>query len=250
MPSASWNLEMWDGAYDWSQAGEEWSEPWGGSEAQWFGMLLPRIHRAFPAARVLEIAPGYGRWSRFLIPSCSEYLGIDLSSSCVDECRRRFASASHARFEVNNGTSLSAATDGCFDLIFSFDSLVHAELDILEAYVPQMLKKLSPTGIAFIHHSNLADGRVLEGRHSHSRAESVSARKVAQLIAGNEGVTLVQETVSWMGAGLIDCITTFARSERFEAKEPVFIANVELMSEANLIRKYQSVYAISCNKRS
>jgi len=243
MPSASWNLATWDDEYDWSQAGEEWSAAWGGSEAQWFGTLLPRLHRFFPADRILEIAPGYGRWTRFLIPSCSDYLGIDLSPSCIEECRKRFGQSAHARFETNDGVSLSSAADGGFDLVFSFDSLVHAEFEVFETYVPEILKKLSATGVAFIHHSNLAEGRILEGGHSHSRAESVSARNVADLISKNGGVTLVQETVSWMDAGLIDCFTTFGRSDVFRDSKPGVIANVEFMSEANLIRKYHLAYS-------
>jgi hypothetical protein len=50
MPSASWNLKTWDAEYDWPQAGDEWSEAWGGSEAHWYGALLPRIHRFFRLA--------------------------------------------------------------------------------------------------------------------------------------------------------------------------------------------------------
>ena len=49
--------------YEWIQAGEEWSEPWGGSAPQWFGSIFPRIHAYFPANTILEIASGFGRWS-------------------------------------------------------------------------------------------------------------------------------------------------------------------------------------------
>jgi len=192
---------------------------------------------------VLEIAPGYGRWTRFLIPSCSDFLAIDLSPTCVAECRRMFQSAPHARFESNDGTSLDAAADGSYDLVFSFDSLVHAELEILEAYIPQILKKLAPKGAAFIHHSNLADGHVLEGHHSHSRAETVSSQAVANIIERSGGVALVQEKVSWMNAGLIDCFTLFARAADYPDAEPVQLSNFELMHEANLIKKYQTAYA-------
>jgi hypothetical protein len=45
MPEIAWNQATWSGGYDWKTAGEEWSETWGGSEAQWFGSLLPRLHR-------------------------------------------------------------------------------------------------------------------------------------------------------------------------------------------------------------
>src|SRR6266852_9871119 len=35
--------------YDWKDAGEEWSEPWGSSAAQWSGTILPRIRDFLPA---------------------------------------------------------------------------------------------------------------------------------------------------------------------------------------------------------
>ena len=56
-------------------------------------------------------------------------------------------------------------------------------------------------------------------------------------------MTLVQETVSWTDAGLIDCFTTFGRSDGFRDSKPDVIANVEFMSEANLIWKYQLAYS-------
>ena len=72
MPELDWNKAVFDGNYDWRQGGEEWSAPWGGSEAQWFGSLYPRLHRLLPAGRILEIAPGFGRWTKFLIPACAD----------------------------------------------------------------------------------------------------------------------------------------------------------------------------------
>ena len=36
------NKQMWD--RDWPDAGEGWSQAWGGVESQWFGTILTRIH--------------------------------------------------------------------------------------------------------------------------------------------------------------------------------------------------------------
>ena len=77
MPRLDWNIHQWDGEYNWELKGEEWSSSWGSSEAQWFGSLYPRLHKYFPAARILEIAPGFGRWTRFLLDYCDDYTGID-----------------------------------------------------------------------------------------------------------------------------------------------------------------------------
>jgi hypothetical protein len=43
--------------------------------------------------------------------------------------------------------------DGSIDLAFSFDSLVHAEADVLSFYLAQLATKLRSDGVAFIHHS-------------------------------------------------------------------------------------------------
>ena len=49
--------------------------------------------------------------------------------------------------------------DGSIDFVFSFDSLVHVEADVLDAYLDQLARKLTPDGVGFIHHSNM--GRAL-----------------------------------------------------------------------------------------
>jgi SAM-dependent methyltransferase len=98
MPDLNWNKVVWDTTYGWHDGGEEWSTAWGGSEAQRFGSIFPRLHRFFPPRRILEIAPGFGRWTKFLIPVCDKLVGIDLSPKCVDACRNKFATCNHAHF--------------------------------------------------------------------------------------------------------------------------------------------------------
>jgi SAM-dependent methyltransferase len=249
MPDVAWNTETWGHSYKWPAGGEDWSQPWGGSEAQWFGSLYPRLHRLIPARRILEIAPGFGRWTRFLVPACETYLGIDLAEACVVECRRRFAAASHARFVANDGYSLQHAQDGAFDLIFSFDSLVHADRDVLESYVPQMLRKLAPGGAVFIHHSNLAaiigpDGVRPDGLAENGRSRTVSAAIVADTIDAAGGRVLVQEAVNWVfNMALTDVFTTFGRVQDFPDHVPVHLANPRYMDEAEMILGFQSPYA-------
>jgi ubiquinone/menaquinone biosynthesis C-methylase UbiE len=126
MPSLDENKALWDKSYDWSRAGEEWSREWGSSYMQWHGTLLPRMRAFLPAASVLEIAPGHGRWTRFLKDFCSRLSIVDLSATCIEACRRRFAGASNISYFVNDGRSLDMVPDGSVDFIFSFDSLVHA----------------------------------------------------------------------------------------------------------------------------
>ncbi len=242
MPDLNWNKTTWDSTYGWQGRGEEWSVAWGGSEAQWFGSIYPRLHRFLPARRILEIAPGFGRWTKFLVPACDEFVGIDLSAKCIEACCQRFSDARHARFFTNDGFSLLAAQNESFDLIFSFASLVHAERDVLASYIPQMVRKLSPAGVAFIHHSNLLEYGDTLGI-PHGRAKSVSADIVGDLITRGGGRVLVQEVVNWGGEHLIDCLTLFARSDAFPNTQIVRLRNPVYMGEATLIQHFQSRYS-------
>ena len=83
--------------YDWKEAGEEWSQPWGSSAAQWAGTIFPRIRECLPAGTILEIAPGFGRWTHYLKDYCNELWAVDKSSDCIEACQQRFASVSHVR---------------------------------------------------------------------------------------------------------------------------------------------------------
>src|SRR4051794_32353823 len=118
MPSIEENLSW--GNYSWPEGGNEWSRDWGGIETHWHAAILPRIRRFLPTRRILEIAPGYGRWSSFLIDSADEYVGVDLNSECIAACLKRFVLKRHATFAKNDGKSLEAIADETIDFAFSF----------------------------------------------------------------------------------------------------------------------------------
>jgi spermidine synthase len=121
---------------------------------EWYGTLLPRLYRWLPARTVLEIAPGFGRWTQFLQPLAERLIIVDLSDRCIQACRERFADADNVSFHVNDGRSLPMVDEGTVDLAFSFDSLVHANAGVMEAYLAELARTLAPGGVAFIHHSN------------------------------------------------------------------------------------------------
>lgn len=243
MPDLTWNKGYWDGDYDWDEAGEEWSSNWGSSEAQWFGSLYPRIHRFLPAGNLLEIAPGFGRWTRYLLQYTSgKYDGVDLSVECTAHCQRLFKDAPNTTFSVNDGKSLSAFDDDTYDLVFSFDSLVHAELDVHEQYVPQILAKLKDDGVAFIHHSNWGSSNETNP-NTHCRGESVSAEAYADIVTQSGGQVILQECLNWGTVAQIDAFTLFGKSKG-ENQEPfTTVSNPDFMAEANIIREVQNHYS-------
>jgi SAM-dependent methyltransferase len=249
MPSVQQNLRSWDQTYAWPEEGEEWSRVWGGSEAQWFFVIHPRIHRFLPAGTVLEVAPGHGRWTQYLKDYCRRLVGVDLSAACVEACRRRFAEVPDASFHVNDGYSLSMLSDGSVDFAFSFDSLVHAESDVLAAYLAELARTLAPAGVAFLHHSNLGayrdpqTGEALPApAKRHWRAASVSARGVAEE-CGRVGLRCIsQEIVNWGGDHLTDCFSTLTRPGSPWQRDNLVIENADFMKEARHVDKVSRPY--------
>lgn len=239
MPDLNWNIKTWNKEYNWKDQGEEWSQPWGGSETQWFSTILPRIHRFLPNNKTLEIAPGFGRWTKFLVENTNEYVGVDISEKCINHCSVSFSEYNHAKFFVNDGLSLSCAEDCVFDFIFSFDSLVHANLDVHESYIPQILSKLSPKGFAFIHHSNWAkSGTTIND--THHRAEDVCYSSYANIVKNNQGHVVLQELINWGGEYQIDAFTIFSKNK---INDTIFIDNDRFNLESEIASKVHSPYS-------
>lgn len=145
------NKEKWNN-YHWSQNGDEWSQPWGDSNQVWWAHLFPRIGRFLPADSILEIAPGFRRWTRYLQQFTGHYVGVDVSEKAVDAARAEFP---HLQFFLNDGISLPMIADRSISFCFSYDSLVHVNCGVMESYIRELNRVLTDTGTAFIHHSNL-----------------------------------------------------------------------------------------------
>lgn len=221
MPTQDDNKAKWT-EYDWSQGGHDWSVAWGSSQSLWFGTILPRIHFLLPARHLLEIAPGYGRVTAYLLEHCQRYTGFDITPRCVEACRERFGERANASFVLNDGGSLEAVPDASVDAVVSWDSLVHADPSVLETYVHALARKLVPGGRAFLHHSNLgafvdpATGRVPH-QNPHWRDERMTAAHMRRFCAEAELALDAQELVQWGTSVENDCFTWLRRPAAGEA---------------------------------
>ena len=262
MPTIEDNKIVWDGRYNWTNRGEEWSAPWGGPFMQWYGTIFPRIKPHVPANRILEIACGYGRWTQFLKDLCKHLVVTDLSEECIQACRQRFSECSHMEFYENDGKSLDMIPDDSVDFVFSFDSLVHANEAVMEAYLSQLPRILKKDGVAFIHHSNLGEYRTRYARirripgleelltrlgllekKRHGRDFSVDARKV-EALAEKHGLRCIsQEIIRWRTKQMfIDCMSTMVRSNSSVARANRVLRNTKFMQEAQNLCRLAQLY--------
>ena len=240
--------------YDWKNAGEEWSEPWGSSAAQWHGAIFPRIRDCLPTGTILEIAPGFGRWTNYLKDYCQQLWIVDRVEECIEACRQRFAGDSRLGYYVNDGRSLSMFPDESIDFVFSLDSLVHPRREIIEAYLTELGKKLKTGGKGFIHHSNLGEyasgtrerlpksvrkllvkAKILD-RERH-RDPTMTADLFRALCEQNSLHCITQELINWRSRRLIDCFSLFVRDGSEAQRATRVWRNPNFMREAAQIRR-------------
>lgn len=228
----------------WPDGGEIWSAHWGSSEIQWSTVIRPRIAGGLPARSVVEIAPGHGRWTHFLLDQCDSYIGFDLAERCTVHCRTRFADVCArrpVRFETNDGASLPGIADASVDFIFSFDSLVHVEQPTIEAYLRAIARALRPGGRAFLHHSNYsAVQEIAVWDHERGKTQSAAAVRAAAEALGLH--VLVQEPVSWGGDVMIDCFTSVAKPDGTELPPTVSIENPTFWADVERQTRYLIPY--------
>jgi len=215
MPSIEDNLTQWS-SYEWADQGDEWSEFWGGTDFLWFRTIYPRIRNFVPADTILEIAPGYGRCTQYLLSYCHKLVIVDLTAKCIEACKKRFKDKRHIKYHVNDGRSLEMVLDDSIDFAFSWDSLVHVENDVIESYIRQLSKKLRSTGVGFIHHSNIGSyinkqTGELTVANQHWRGTTVSADLVAEYCEKYGLYCMSQEKINWGDTILTDCISLFSK---------------------------------------
>jgi ubiquinone/menaquinone biosynthesis C-methylase UbiE len=261
MPTVDWNKKIWDGAYDWSEAGEEWSEVWGGSDMQWYGAILPRLQAYVPTGALLEIAPGFGRWTRYLKDLCDELVLVDLSEACIDACRQRFADCDGIAYHTNDGMSLPMVDSESIDLAFTFDSLVHVEDEVIQRYLEDMRRVLKPDGIGFVHHSNLGEyagyfsmvNRIPWGRRTlaklglieiqtHRRADSMTAGRFEELARQADLIPISQEIINWGTKRMIDCISIVTLPGSRWQRPNQRMRNPDFMREARQLGRLAPLY--------
>jgi Methyltransferase domain len=257
MPSIEENLKAWGNDNRWSKNlndGYNWSSSWGNVDMHWYGSLLPRLQKylcnsdkTLKVNTILEIAPGYGRWTQYLQFLCEKLIVVDLNANCIQACQDKFLALNHIEYHVNDGKSLSMISDNSINFVFSHDSLVHVEFDIIDSYLSQLSTKLKPDGVGFIHHSNLGNylSDVESGKVSpHWRAKTVTFEKFKLLAEKNGLICLSQELFNWGNkcGNNIDCFSVFTKKSSRWVSDYRIIKS-DFITEVNYIKNLSTVYA-------
>lgn len=135
--------------YRWNRGESEWTP-----SEQWKQSVLEHVmaKNIPPGHVVLEIGPGFGRWTRKLIELSRHLIAVDVSEKCIEHCKNLFADKENVEFHVNDGRSLDFVTDDAVDYIWSFDVFVHIERADIAHYLDEFRRILKGEGLVIIHH--------------------------------------------------------------------------------------------------
>lgn len=247
MVSIKENYDIFAVNYDWSERGDEWSQPWGGTRYLWSITIFPRIQAFLPSKNILEIAPGFGRCTQFLKDFCDHLVVVDLSEKCIRACQERFRDCNNIEYHVNDGRSLDMVADQSIDFIFSWDSLVHADSSVMKEYLRQFSRILKPGGFGFLHHSNLAE--VVEKMHGkipyenvHLRDETMDSPLFLKYSEESGLDCILQEKINWRDIFLIDCFSVIRVKNDTSSKPAQIIENSNFMEEVKIAKYLSDTY--------
>ena len=161
--------------------------------------VLPHLPKE---ARILEIGPGGGKWSRLLEQFVAELILADIAPKMLDRasaaCRRK------PRTIVLDGESLNPLADATLDMVFSFDVFIHLESEEIFRYFAEINRCLKPGSIFVVHTSNfdsrygflsyfrqIRDHRTLIGKRYGGRMYPMSP-EILKRFAINSGFEVVE----------------------------------------------------------
>ncbi|HEY6766109.1 MAG TPA: class I SAM-dependent methyltransferase [Candidatus Sulfotelmatobacter sp.] len=150
--------------------------------------VLPYVKSEHSA---LEIGPGGGRWTRYLLPFRRLYV-VDYHQELLDELRRNFRKPNMV-FVKNNGSDFPGVPVNSVDFIFTFGTFVHLDTPLIDAYLESVRKILRPGGNAILHYS---DKTKIMARENTGFSEN-TPDKMRQLVL-KAGFTILEEDLTTM----------------------------------------------------
>jgi ubiquinone/menaquinone biosynthesis C-methylase UbiE len=100
----------------------------------------------------VEIGPGGGRWTRYLL-GFNRLYAVDYHQDLLNELRRGFKQPNIVCIK-NNGTDFPEIMDGEVNYLFSFGTFVHFDLPLIKSYILNMKRILKPNANAVIQYSD------------------------------------------------------------------------------------------------
>jgi ubiquinone/menaquinone biosynthesis C-methylase UbiE len=179
--------------------------------------IWPHI-KNFDLDCVLDLACGHGRNTDALLKlGAKKIYAVDVNIENINYCKERFQNNQNVECVINNGANLSEFKDNFFTTVYSWDAMVHFDMDVVRSYIREFFRVLTPNGQGFMHHSNY-DLNPGGNFHDNPGWRNFMSSKLFKHLCIVEGLDVTrQEIIDWMKQGIaIDCITVFRKSNSLE----------------------------------
>lgn len=179
-----------------------------GMEVQWQKILKSFFDRhPFDLTRSIDFAAGFGRNSRKLLEIGAQHVtAVDVNPDCIAALRSSLPPERTAIVQ-NNGADLSQLESEAYTFLYSFDAMVHFDIEIVFAYMPEFARVLRRGSYALIHHSNYTDSPGSDFQKNPHWRNYMSAG-IFQHSAIRSGLIVIEQKIlTWGDDPDLDCIT-------------------------------------------
>ena len=186
MNSEELNVLIWE-TWNWEmKGGEEWT-----ISPEWKQSIIDDVMLKYltPGKAVLEIGPGAGKWTSTLQQIAQKLVIVDISSKCIEVCKKGFSDCTNISYFVTRGSNLSFLQNNSIDFIWSYDVFVHIAPADIEIYIEEFQRVLKPGGRGVIHHAG-------EGGNHGGWRSKLTNRLFVEFLEKNK-LQLVSQFDSW-----------------------------------------------------
>jgi ubiquinone/menaquinone biosynthesis C-methylase UbiE len=180
-------------------------------DQQWDGLINP-VLKQYPIdySKTIDFAAGYGRNTRKLLDHGAAHVTmVDVNPECIAHLGATFSS-DRTRVVLNDGFDLSDLEGEAFTFLYTFDAMVHFDLEIVLSYVPEFARVLRSGAYAFVHHSNYTNNPGGDFRENPHWRNFLSA-DIFKHVAKRAGFEVVRQDVFSWGEPDNDCMSVLLK---------------------------------------
>lgn len=159
MPTVEWNRRWGRQLVEHVEAGDEyvWGYQWGDPRGLApLSAVVDRYITPFvtPHTVAMEIGPGGGRWTQFLV-GARELVLVDLNPEFFPYLEAKFGpQVSALRFYQTQNAELDGIAAESIDFVFSFGAFVHIDPADIRTYLVHLTRVIRPGGRAVLQYAD------------------------------------------------------------------------------------------------